>query len=80
MEQSLRNKVKALCLVCIATFLLLSFISYNPEDTPFRSFPHNAPEKNLTGIVGAYVAETLLLSIGWTAYIICLLLVVWAGE
>ena len=80
MEQSLRNKVKALCLVCVAIFLLLSFISYSPEDTPFRSFPHNTPVKNLTGIVGAYVAETLLLSIGWTAYIICLLLVVWAGA
>ena len=80
MEQSLKNKVKALCLVGIAIFLLLSFISYNPDDTPFHSFPPNIPVKNLTGIVGAYVAEALLVSLGWTSYIICLLLLIWAGA
>jgi len=80
MEQSLVNKIKALCLIAFAVFLFLSLISYSPNDTTFRSFPPNTPAKNLTGIVGAYVAEGLVFSFGWVAYLICLLALIWAAA
>ncbi len=77
-DQPLANKIKALCLVSLAVFLLLSLVSYNSADTPFRSFPHNSPVKNWTGIVGAYLSEGLFISLGWVAYVICLLVLIWA--
>jgi len=78
MEHSLTNKVKALCLVAFAIFLFLSLVSYHPDDTSFRAWPHNIPVKNLTGIVGAYIAEGLFMSLGWASYSLCLLALVWA--
>lgn len=78
MKQSLASKLKGVALLALATFLFLSLISYNPNDTSFRSFPSNIPVHNLTGIVGSYIAEALFTSIGWVAYVICFLVLVWA--
>ena len=78
MEQSLKDKIKAFCLLAFAIFLFLSLISYNPDDTPFRAYPSNSPVKNLTGIAGAYISEGLFISLGWASYILCLLALVWA--
>jgi len=80
MEHSLVNKIKAFCLVAFAIFLFLSLISYHPDDTSFRSFPSNAPVENLTGIVGAYISEGLLLTLGWAIYLLCFLTLVWASA
>ena len=63
-----------------AIFILLSLLSYNADDTPFRCSHPNIPVKNLTGVVGAYMAEGLFISLGWAAYIICLLALVWAAA
>ncbi|MBU3933631.1 MAG: DNA translocase FtsK 4TM domain-containing protein, partial [Candidatus Omnitrophica bacterium] len=80
MKPSKIHGLKAFALAALAIFLLLSLISYHPDDTPFRSFPANAPVKNLTGIVGAYIAEGLFISIGQASYIICFLLLIWAAA
>jgi len=80
MEQSLVNRIKALCLIALAVFLFLSLISYSPNDTTFRSFPPNSPTENLTGIVGAHIAEGLIFSFGWVAYLICFLALIWAAA
>ena len=61
-----------------AIFLFLSLISYNSADTSFHAYPCNSPVKNLTGIVGAYIAEALYFSLGLASYLICLLALVWA--
>lgn len=78
MKQSLVNKIKAFALVGFAIFLFLSLISYNSADTSFHAYPCNSPVKNLTGIVGAYIAEALYFSLGLASYLICLLALVWA--
>jgi len=80
MKQSLIDKVKAAAYVGFAIFILLSLLSYNADDTSFRSSHPNIPVRNLTGIVGAYMAEGLFISLGWAAYIICLLGLVWAAA
>lgn len=72
------NKIKGFALIAVAVFIFLSLISYNPDDTPFRTSDPNLPVKNLTGIVGAYMTEGLFFSIGSAAYFISLLMLVWA--
>ena len=80
MTGPLINKIKATVYIAAALFILLSLISYHPDDTPFRSTSVNIPVKNLTGIVGAYLAEGLVFSLGWASYIICLVLLIWAAA
>ena len=78
MKQPLVNKIKGVALLAFAIFILLSLVCYNSDDTPFRTSHPNVPVKNLTGIVGAYIAEGLFVYLGWASYIICLLVLVWA--
>ena len=78
MKQPLANKIKGVALLAFAIFILLSLVCYNSDDTPFRTSHPNVPVKNLTGIVGAYIAEGLFVYLGWASYIICLLALVWA--
>lgn len=80
MKQSLKNQIKAFVLVGVAVFLFLSLVSYDPNDTSFRSSRPNVPVKNLTGIVGAYTAEGLQFSLGWASYAICLIVSLWAAA
>ncbi|UCB57074.1 MAG: DNA translocase FtsK 4TM domain-containing protein [Candidatus Omnitrophota bacterium] len=76
--QSLVDKIKALCLIAFAIFILLSLISYHPQDTSFRTSHPNIPVKNLIGVVGAYMAEGLFMFLGAAAYILCSLSLAWA--
>jgi S-DNA-T family DNA segregation ATPase FtsK/SpoIIIE len=73
-----KNWVKATVYVAFAVFIFLSLISYNPNDTSFRYWPANIPVRNLTGIFGAYISEGLFVSLGWSAYLACLLALLWA--
>jgi S-DNA-T family DNA segregation ATPase FtsK/SpoIIIE len=74
------NKAKAFCYITLAVFVFLSLFSYHPDDTAFRSSGPNLPVKNLTGIVGANLGEGLFFSLGWTAYLFCLILLAWAAA
>lgn len=78
MRQPLTNKIKGVALLAFAIFILLSLVSYNPSDTHVRTYPPNIPVKNLTGIVGAYMAEGFVWSLGLASYVICFVLLVWA--
>lgn len=79
-EQSLAEKIKAVIYVAAAIFIFLSLFSYNPADTSWRTSAPNLPVQNMAGIVGAYIAETLFFSLGWVAYIICLVMLSWAAA
>ena len=78
MRQPLANRIRGIALLAFAIFIFLSLVCYNSDDTPFRTSHPNVPVKNLTGIVGAYIAEGLFVYLGWASYIICLLALVWA--
>ncbi len=65
-------------LVGICAFLLISFLSYNPNDIPFNTSSPNVHIKNFSGYVGAYLVWALLISVGWSAYLIPLLFCLWA--
>lgn len=78
MKESLVNKIKSVVYAGCAIFILLSLFSYSPQDTPFRTSSPNVPVQNLTGVIGAYIAEGLFMPFGLAAYFICALLFIWA--
>ena len=65
-------------LIGICAFLLISFLSYNPTDIPFNTSNPNVHIKNFSGYVGAYLVWALLISVGWSAYLIPALFCLWA--
>jgi len=62
----------------ICAFLLISFLSYNPEDISFNTSNPNIKLKNFSGAVGAYMVWALLFSVGWSAYFMPVLFCIWA--
>lgn len=65
-------------LIGICAFLFISFLSYNPTDIPFNTSNPNIHIKNFSGYVGAYLVWALLITVGWSAYLIPLLFCLWA--
>jgi S-DNA-T family DNA segregation ATPase FtsK/SpoIIIE len=55
--------------------LLISLISYSPEDPNFI-FPDNTKIKNLLGFHGAFISDLFLQSIGLISYLISLTLII----
>ena len=55
-------------------FLLISLISYSPEDPNFI-FPENTDIKNLLGFRGSYISDLFFQSIGLISYLISLTLI-----
>ena len=54
--------------------LLISLISYSPEDPNFI-FPENTEIKNLLGIKGSYISDIFFQSIGLISYLVSLTLI-----
>ena len=57
------SELTGLILLFLSILLLLSLISYSPEDPNFI-FPENTEMKNLIGIKGSYASDILYQSIG----------------
>ncbi len=58
-----------ICLITISILLLISLLSYSPEDPNFI-FPENTVVKNLLGPKGSYVSDLLFQSFGLIAILI----------
>ena len=54
----------------VSCILLLSLISYTPEDLEFLSFPPNKTFHNLAGVTGAYIAFFLMFMFGYGSFFI----------
>ena len=57
------SELIGLALLCLSILLLVSLISYSPEDPNFI-FPENTDIKNLLGAKGSYASDILFQSIG----------------
>ena len=67
-QGSLARETGALTLLFLAAFLLLSLLSYSPQDPGFNQHASSVEQvKNQAGIVGAYVAGLLVDLFGLTA-------------
>jgi len=69
-KERVRSEICGVILLALTIFILLSLISYNPNDLPFNQYPPNFPVRNLMGRTGAYSAFGLFQAIGWFAYFV----------
>lgn len=62
------GSVAGVCLLVFAVLYLLMLLSYNQADPSFtHAAPHASP-KNWIGLLGAWVSDIALFSLGWSAY------------
>ncbi len=64
----------------IALYLLLSLLSYVGTDPSYSHVAASGPVANLGGKVGAYLSDLLFYLLGYPAYLIPLLLGIWAWK
>ena len=72
------NEMLGLIVLVAAGLLLLALISYNPADPSFNTVgggPGAHPAHNWTGIVGAYIADLLLQTLGIAIFFVPLALI-----
>ena len=66
-------------LTVLALFLITLLVSFNANDNSFLKFNSEAQKTfNLVGPIGAFLSELLLKSLGITAYLLPLTLLVWS--
>lgn len=76
---SLPFQISGVCLIAIALLMALSLLSHSPEDPPNSTRP-NELAQNLVGWFGAHVSYHLLFSVGYGAYALIVLVVVWGWN
>jgi DNA segregation ATPase FtsK/SpoIIIE, S-DNA-T family len=54
----------------LALFLLLALLSFDPADPSWSQTGYQSSVHNYTGPIGAWVADLLLFSFGWIAYLV----------
>ena len=62
-------EISGILLMLIGILLLISLVSYSPEDPNFI-FPDNTKIKNLLGFQGSYISDIFFQSIGLISYLI----------
>lgn len=78
MDEQKRNEVLAFFWFIVSVLVLLSLLSYAPEDISFEVSVANSPARNFVGIAGAYTAWVLILFFGRTSYFLVPLFLFWA--
>jgi len=68
-------EILGLIVFLLGFLLLISLFSYSPNDPNFI-FPENTEIKNLLGFKGSFVSDLLFQSIGLTAYLLSLTLII----
>lgn len=78
MDDKKKIEVLAFFWFVVSVLTLLSLLSYSPADIPFEVSVVNSPARNFVGIAGAYLAWTMLLLFGKTAYFLVPLSLLWS--
>ena len=79
-KQQHLNEIKSIIIFAVALLTLASLISYTPNDVSFLVSSPNITAKNLIGTPGAWLAAVLFSTIGWTSYLVVILLVFWGWN
>lgn len=72
------NEIQAVVLFAAAIFILLSLVSFNFSDIPDFTSKPNLPVGNFAGVFGAYVGLALFFVMGYSSYVMPLLVLSWA--
>ncbi len=73
-----RNELFGVLLLAGSLFLFMSLISYRPGDLSFFTSQPSPENHNLCGIVGAWLAQAVCLTLGWTGFMLPPLAILWA--
>jgi len=73
-----KNEILALLLFAVAIIILVSIMTFDYKDLSHFSSSPNKPLKNFGGIVGAYIGCAAVMLMGMSAYIIPVLIGLWA--
>ncbi len=65
-----RRIVEGSIYLFVGSSLLLSLITFHPEEVSFLSYPSSAKVSNLIGIVGNWVGFWLFFLLGWAGYFV----------
>lgn len=79
-KSNIRAEILGFLLLSFAAIIFLGLASYSPLDTSLHTSAPNVPARNLVGMFGAYIAEALLFTVGIAAYLLPLVLFVWAWN
>jgi S-DNA-T family DNA segregation ATPase FtsK/SpoIIIE len=78
MDKTRWNEIQAVILFAVAILIFVSLVSFDFSDlAAFTSRP-NHPVRNFAGLVGAYLGACLFFVMGYSAYVIPLLMLSWA--
>ncbi len=72
------NELWGVLLLAASVFVLMSLVSYHRDDLSFFTSDPSPEVRNACGVVGAFVAEVLRSSIGWSAFFLPFLGFFWA--
>ncbi len=80
MKKKYLDEIKAVIIFSLGLFLLISLTSYNPLDLSFNTSTPNKPAENLCGLVGAWIGLSLFFLLGWAAFIVPIIVFIWAVK
>ncbi|MFH1868519.1 MAG: DNA translocase FtsK [Candidatus Omnitrophota bacterium] len=78
MKQQRINEIIGFVFLGIGILVLVSLLTYNPNDLEFFSSTPNERLQNFAGIIGVYLSSFLFFLIGKSSYIVPLLCLIWA--
>lgn len=80
MKEAHINEIKAVVILAFGIILLVSLVSFVPEDLPWYTSNPNVPAKNLIRVTGAYAAGSLFFAFGYSAYALAAFLFFWSWN
>ena len=78
MNENKKNEILALAWLAVSVLVLLSLLTYTPNDIPFEVSIVNNPAQNFFGIFGASLAWSLFLFFGKPAFFLVPVFLFWA--
>lgn len=79
MKKERINEIWGVVFLLLGLFSLAALIFYTKADIPFYTAHPNVPVKNYTGIIGAYTAFGLFFAVGYSAYLIPVIFLLWSA-
>ncbi len=78
MQQRRIDEIKAIILLALSIIIIMSLVSFTPDDLAFYTSHPNSPPANLIKGFGAYLAGVLLFFIGWSSWLLPAFIIFWS--
>lgn len=78
MDQNKKNEIIAILLLAVSVLILISLITFDFNDLKYFVSRPNYPLHNFAGLIGAYLGAALFFVMGFSSYVIPILVLSWA--